>query len=219
MDKIKILIVDDHNLVRDGIQSLLSTAKDMWVVGEASCGEEAVSEALEKKPDLILMDIMLPDFNGIEAARRIKEKMPQVKILFLSMEVIENFVTEAVQVGADGYLPKEIGKHILLEAIRKIKDGEKYFDKKVSDVIFQNFISKTTTPPAPNWESLITGREREVLILIAQGLSHKEIAEQLFLSVKTVDSHRLHILQKLDLNNNAELVKFAIKNKLISLDD
>lgn len=213
------MIVDDHSLVRDGVQSLLSSAKDIQVVGEASTGAEAVLEASEKKPDLILMDIMLPDFNGIEAARRIKQILPATKILFLSMEVIENFVSEAVQVGADGYLPKEVGKHILLEAIRKINAGEKYFDKKVSDVIFQNFINKTSAPPTPAWETVLSPREKEVLVLIAQGNAHKDIAEELHLSIKTVDSHRLHILQKLELNNNAELVKFAIKNKLISLDD
>lgn len=214
---IKLLIVDDHALVRDGLKSMLSTNPDIEVIAEASNSEEAHIGLKESKPDVILMDIMLDDENGIEVAKEIKEVSPETKVLFLSMDVSEKFISEAVKTGAEGYLPKDIKKEILIEAINKVHNGGKYYSERVSEIILEKIYSDSQPNADSNKSKSLSKRETEVLKLIANGISNRDIAEKLFISVRTVDAHRNNILQKLKLKSTAELVKYAIREELISL--
>jgi DNA-binding NarL/FixJ family response regulator len=221
MEKIKVLVVDDHSLVRDGISSMISSFADMEVIGEASDGEEAINKAYLIQPDIILMDIMLPGMNGVEAARIIKEKHSDIKILFLSMEVSEEFLNKVIKIGADGYVLKDIRKKELADAVRKAVSGERYFSQGISDLVFKKFYEANTEGAKPKNNRVptaqLTDRELEVVKLLSQGLSKKEIADQLFISPRTVDAHRSHIMEKLDLKSTVELVKYAIKNDIIQL--
>jgi DNA-binding NarL/FixJ family response regulator len=220
MEKIKVLIVDDHALVRDGINAMLLNQSDLQIVGEAANGEEAVSKAGSVNPDIILMDIMMPDMSGLEAARVIKDQSPGIKIIFLSMEVNEQFISEAINVGASGYLPKDSKRMVLIEAIHKVHEGGKYFSNTISEIVFEKFYQKSVQgkKTTPTVNSKISKREIEVITLIAAGLGNREIADKLFISVRTVDAHRNHILQKLNIHSTAELVKYAIKNNLVTLE-
>ncbi len=221
MDEINVLIVDDHALIRDGIVAMLKNEKEIKIIGEAIDGEDAIQKNKELNPDLIIMDIMMPKFNGLEAAKIIKEQQPEAKILFLSMELKEDFISEAIKVGASGYIPKDANKVILINAIKAVYKGEKYFHRQVSDVIFNQFYEKSVGNDKVKKSytaGKISNREVEVLKLIASGFSNSQIAEQLFISVRTVDAHRNHIMQKLELSSTAELVKYAIKNDIIELD-
>ncbi len=221
MVEINVLIVDDHALIRDGIVAMLKNEKEIKIIGEAIDGEDAIQKNKELNPDLIIMDIMMPKFNGLEAAKIIKEQQPEAKILFLSMELKEDFISEAIKVGASGYIPKDANKVILINAIKAVYNGEKYFHRQVSDVIFNQFYEKSVGNEKVKktyTAGKISNREVEVLKLIASGFSNSQIAEQLFISVRTVDAHRNHIMQKLELSSTAELVKYAIKNDIIELD-
>ncbi len=221
MNQIRVLIVDDHALIRDGIVAMLKNESDILIIGEAVDGEEAICKNDELQPDVIIMDIMMPKFNGLEAAKMIKEKHPDAKIIFLSMEVKEDFISEAIKVGSSGYIPKDSNKVVLINAIRSVYKGDKYFHSKVSELIFNQFYEKSvgSDKVKKTYSSgKISNREVEVLQLIASGYSNSQIAEKLFISVRTVDAHRNHIMQKLELNNTAELVKYAIKNDIIELD-
>lgn len=218
MEKIKILIVDDHALVRDGLCAMLSGLPEFSVVGEASSGNEAINKTQTYDPDIILMDIMMPVMNGIEATQLIKEDHPNVKVIFLSMEVTEAFISEAVKVGASGYLLKDSRKNVLLEAIKKVADGGKYFSNSISELVFEKFYENSLKGKKTTLSNnKISKREIEVLKLIASGMSNKDIADKLFISGRTVDAHRNHIMQKLDIHSTADLVKYAIKNELITL--
>jgi len=220
MDKIKILIVDDHALVRDGISAMLVTINDFQIVGEAFNGEDAVHKSSTLSPHIIIMDIMMPEMNGLEAAKIIREQEPHIKIIFLSMEVSENFISEAIKVGASGFLPKDSKKSVLVEAIRKVSEGGKYFNQTISEIIFEGFYKKSVTgsKPVPAQNDKISKREMEVIMLIGEGYGNKDIAEKLFISVRTVDAHRNHIMHKLNIHSTAELVKYALKNNLTHLD-
>lgn len=221
MEKIKILIVDDHTLVRDGIGAMLASFDDMEVLSEASDGEEAINKASLMDPDLILMDIMLPGINGIEAAKIIKERQADCKILFLSMEVAEEYLNEIIKLGACGYVLKDIRKNELGVAIRKVMDGEPYFSKGISDMVFKKYYetnfsnTKAESQEAP--AASLTDREREIVKLLSEGVNKKEIADQLFISPRTVDAHRSNIMEKLRLKSTVELVKYAIKNDIIKI--
>ena len=221
MNQINVLIVDDHALIRDGIIAMLKNENDICIIGEAVDGEEAIAKNDELNPDIIVMDIMMPKINGLDAAKKIKEQNPEAKIIFLSMEVKEDFISEAIKAGASGYIPKDSNKIVLTDAIRSVHQGAKYFHTMVSELIFNQFYKKSVTNEKvkKNYNTgKISNREVEVLKLIASGFSNSQIAEQLFISVRTVDAHRNHIMQKLELNNTAELVKYAIKNHIIALD-
>ncbi|MDN5200178.1 response regulator transcription factor [Fulvivirgaceae bacterium BMA10] len=220
MSMIKVLIVDDHTLIRDGIVAMLSDLSEIKVLGEAVNGEEAIEKCEILNPDIVVMDIMMPKINGLEAAKIISERFSDVKIIFLSMEVKEEFISEALKAGALGYIPKDVNKKTLITAIKEVHQGNKYFHSMVSKVVFDNFYQNSVkgTKPKSLSDNKVSKRELEVLELIASGLSNSQIAEQLFISVRTVDAHRNHIMQKLELNSTAELVKYAIKNHIIELD-
>jgi DNA-binding NarL/FixJ family response regulator len=220
-ERIKVLLVDDHTLVRDALAIMLKQVDDIQVVGALSSGEDAVSKVNILVPDVILMDIMLKGMTGIEATRWIKERNSKIKIILLSMEVKKEFVTAGIQSGIDGYLPKDVERSILLDAIRMAYQGGKYFNEAITSLVFEDFYKKEKSTLQAEERLKVTDltkREREVLALVANGKSNKEVADQLFISTKTVDTHKTHILDKLGLKNTAELVKYAIKNKLIPME-
>lgn len=215
--KIKVVIVDDHALLRQGISSLICDAGDIEVLASVGSGEEAINLPQSQQPDLFLMDIMMKGMNGIETTRWIKEQSPDVKVILISSEVNKDFITAGVKVGIDGYLPKDVEKDQLVEVIRKVMRGEKAFSPEVMSLVFEDFyLQKTTGKGLPTKSSEeLTKRENEVLAMFARGKSIREIADELFISVKTVETHKLHIQEKLKLSNTAQLVRYAIENKLV----
>ena len=219
--KIRVLIVDDHMLLRDGLAALLGPADDIQVVGSVPSGEEAISVFPSLKPDVILMDIMMGGMTGIEATRWIKEQDSHVKVVLISSEIKKELVTAGIQCGIDGYLPKDVDLTILSDAIRTVRNGGRYFNEAITNLVFEDFYQKkklTNTNGKVTLPNDLTKREQEVLALVASGKSNQEVADDLFISIKTVDTHKNHILDKLGLKNTAELVRYAIKNNLISLD-
>lgn len=219
--KSKVLIVDDHRLLRDGLTALLNQAEDIEIVGSVPSGEEAISIFPSLKPDVILMDIMMGGMTGIEATRWIKEQDPNAKVILISSEVKKELVTAGIQCGIDGYLPKDVDLAILRDAITTVKNGGRYFNEAITNLVFEDFYQKKKLTNMSGKVTLpndLTKREQEVLALVASGKSNQEVADELFISIKTVDTHKNHILDKLGLKNTAELVRYAIKNKLISLE-
>lgn len=216
METIKIILVDDHALIRDGISAMLKDEEEIEILGEATNGQEGIEKIMELKPHVVIMDIMMPVMDGIEATKLITEKGLDTYVIFLSMEVTEKSIDEAIKAGASGYLPKDTKKDILIEAIKTVKAGRTYFSKQISDVIFDKFYKKSVKGNKSTMaDSQITKREIEVLRHIASGLSNSQIAEELFISIRTVDAHRNHIMQKIDARSTADLVKYAIKNEII----
>ena len=218
MTRIKILIADDHKLIREGIESMLSGVDDIEIVGMVSTGEEAINEARVHKPDVVLMDIVMPGMNGIEASRWIKENEETTRVIIVTMEISKDYVSAAIKSGVDGYLPKDIGKDVLVEAIRSVYSGERYFNDAIKMLIFNDFYTvEKLRNPKKALPNQLTKREMEVLAFVASGKSNKEVAEALSISVKTVETHKTHILIKLGLNNNSELVRYAVKHNIISV--
>ncbi len=216
---IKIAIVDDHGLMRQGLISMLKNSPEMEIVASLSSGEEAVNLANETAPDVFIMDIVMHGMNGIEATRWIKEQNPKVKIIIVSSEVSKEFITNGIKSGIDGYLPKDCEADMLVNAIHEVMAGKRFFSPEVTSLVFQDFFLKETEGKGlPTKKSKeLTAREEEVLIHIAQGKSLKEIAEELFISVKTVETHKLHIQEKLELQNTAQIVKYAFEHGLIEI--
>jgi DNA-binding NarL/FixJ family response regulator len=214
---IKIFLVDDHTLMRDGIVSMLSDCSDIQVVGSSSNGEEAINRVQELQPDVVLMDIMLRGMTGIEATRWIKEQDKNVKVILVSMEVKKEFLQAGIQSGINGYLPKDTDKDTMIKAIRTVYAGERYFTDAITKLVFEDFYvhEKLKNPETTRLPNDLTKREYEVLGLVSMGKGNKEIAELLFISVKTVETHKGHILEKLGLRNSAELIKYAIKNNIV----
>jgi DNA-binding NarL/FixJ family response regulator len=222
-DKIKVVLVDDHRLVRDAIAIMLQQIDDIQIVGAFSNAEELLAKVADLNPDVIIMDIMMTGMTGIEATHWVKDRFPRIKVLILSMEVKREFVSAGIQSGIDGYLPKDVEKKVLIDAVRTLNRGEKYFNEAITTLVFEDFYNKERTNKqvkqhlGSNELSKLTKRELEILSLIAAGKSAKQVADELFISTKTVDTHKAHILDKLGLSNTAELVKYAIKNELIAL--
>jgi DNA-binding NarL/FixJ family response regulator len=217
---IQVLIVDDHTLMREGIASMLRNIEDIHIMATASSGEEAINIASAHKPDVILMDIMMGGMTGIEATRWIKEQSNTVKIIIVSMEVKRELISAGIKSGIDGYLPKDSDKETLVDAIRTVHRGGRYFNEAITSLIFEDFYTKEvkTQAKARPLKTDLTKREMEVLELVATGRTNKEVADALFVSVKTVETHKTHILEKLGLKNTAELVMYAVKNKIIQID-
>jgi DNA-binding NarL/FixJ family response regulator len=209
-----IVVADDHKIVREGIRKLLETREDFQVVGEASDGEEAVQMVPEKKPDVALMDIWMPRLSGIDATRRLGKRGLNPKVLVLSMHESRTYVEEVLRAGAAGYIVKNAASQDLLNAIDAVCSGGSY----LSPTITQQVVDAIARPgeAAPSGVSALTDREREVLQLIAEGLSSKEIAAMLGVSLKTVDSHRSNLMEKLDIHKVSGLVRFAIRAGLVA---
>jgi DNA-binding NarL/FixJ family response regulator len=216
---IKILLVDDHSLMREGMVAMLRDVEDIEIVGSIASGEEAVNLVDQVKPDIILMDIMLKGMTGIEATRWIKERSPSIKIILISMEVSKDYISAGIKSGVDGYLHKDSEKATLIDAIRMVHHGGRYFNEAITSLVFEDFYKheKTGKPKEKKISQDLTKREHEILELVAEGKSNREVGETLFISVKTVETHKTHILEKLGLRNTAELVKYAIKNNIIPL--
>lgn len=206
----RILLADDHALVRQGFRMILEQQPDMEIVGQAGNGHEAVELAEKLKPDIVIMDVAMPGLNGIEATRRISGSLPRTRVLALSMHKDSVYVREILRAGARGYLLKDSGDADLVAAVRSIAKGEGYISPAVSDAVLTDYRKHVTDPL-----DLLTSREREVLQLIAEGQTNKEIATGLNLSVYTVEAHRGRIMEKLNLHSTGELVRFALRNGLI----
>lgn len=216
-EKILVAIADDHALIRHGIALLLEEDPEIQVVASVSSGEDAVNVANNRPPNVFLLDIVMKGMSGIETTRWIKDQNPNIKIILLSSEVSKEFISEGMKMGIDGYLLKDCTKEMLLDAIRSVMREEKYFSPEVTNLIFRDFYLKETAGkglPAGQVKDL-SKRETEVLVLIASGKTIKEIADHLFISPKTVETHKVHIMDKLGLTNTAQLVKYAIENKLV----
>lgn len=214
--KIRILIADDHTLFRNGICALLEDEQDMVVVGEADNGRDAVRLACQLKPHVALMDIAMPLLNGLEATRQIKREHPEISVLVLTMYDHEEYFREMLQAGASGYIVKRAAAGELVSAIRAVYNGEAALSPTITRLLLEDYLSRDgrKEEDAPN---ALSSREREVLQLIAEGRTSREIAEILHLSVKTVQSHRTSLMQKLDLHDRGELIKYAIQKKIIEL--
>lgn len=213
MSPTTIVLADDHHVVREGIRKLIETRPDFEVIGEAGDGEQAVRMIIERQPDIALMDINMPRVSGIEATRRIEQQGLSTRVLVLSMHESRNYVEEVLRAGASGYVVKNSSPEELLSAIDAVKEGRSY----LSESITQQVVDAIAHPDgeAPAGLTVLTDREREVLQLVAEGLSSKEIAGQLGVSLKTVDSHRSNLMEKLDIHKVAGLVKFAVRAGLV----
>lgn len=208
--KIRILLADDHIVVRQGFRMILSAQPDMEIVGEAGNGREAVELAAALTPDVAVMDVTMPELNGIEATRRIATSSPRTRVLALSMHKDSVYVREILRAGARGYLLKDSIDSDLLAAVRAVAKGEGYLSPSVSDAVLTDYRQHVTDPI-----DRLSSREREVLQMIAEGKTNKEIASTLNLSVYTIDAHRGRIMEKLNLHSAGELVRFAVRNGLI----
>jgi DNA-binding NarL/FixJ family response regulator len=210
MKRIRILLADDHAVVRQGFKMILAEQPDMEISGEAANGREAVELAEKIKPDVVVMDVAMPELNGIEATRRLATSVPHTRVLALSMHKDSVYVREILRAGARGYLLKDSPAQDMLAAVRAVAGGEGYISPAVSSAVLDDYRKHVTNPI-----DLLTSREREVLQMLAEGKTNKEIATVLNLSVYTVDAHRGRIMEKLNLHSINELVRFAVRNGLI----
>lgn len=219
MNKIRILLVDDHRLMREGIAAMLQGLENVEIVGSVSSGEAAMNLIDEVKPNIILMDIHMGGMTGIEATRWIKEQNPGISIILISMEVNQELISAGIKAGISGYVPKDTDKDILIEALHAVSKGEKYFSPEVTALIFEEFYSKEKDGKSSTKKKSteLSKREEEVLILIANGKKTREVADELFISVKTVETHKQHILDKLGLTNTVQLVRYAIENDFVEI--
>jgi len=213
---VRILLADDHKMFRQGLYSMLKEQPDMVVVGEADDGATAIRLARELKPDFIIMDVDMPEVNGIDATRRILQEMPDLKILALSTYLKKSFITEMLKAGASGYILKEQAFDELVEAIRAVISGETYFSTKAASILVDDYIQMHNGEQRPSQKAL-TARERQILKLLAEGKASKEIAVLLDISIQAVDASRRRIMQKLGIKNLADLVKYAIREGLTSI--
>ncbi len=211
----RILIADDHTLMREGLQELIKRQRGMSVVGEAETGIAAIRMARDLQPDVVLMDIGMPDLNGIEATRQIRKETPEVKVIALSMHADRRFVRQMFGAGAMGYVLKASAFEELAAAIRAVASGHIYTNPKIADMLLTDYISQLADMLVP-MDSPLSDREREVLQLLAEGQSNKDVAAKLGVSVTTIDSHRKHIMDKLGLHSIAELTKYAIREGMTS---
>jgi DNA-binding NarL/FixJ family response regulator len=219
MAKTTIILVDDHLIVRDGIKSLLQEDQSIEIIGEAKSAEEFFGLLESQIPEVVLLDISLPDISGIEVSKILTEKYPEIKKLMLSMYTSEDFIFNALQAGINGYLPKNTTRDELLKAISEVKEGKEYFSKSISDTILKSYVksAKFGNNVSDNKLSSLTKREHELLIYVVEGMNNPSIAEKLSISIRTVETHKTSIMRKLDLNSTVDLVKFAIKNNIIEL--
>jgi two-component system, NarL family, response regulator NreC len=212
-ERIKVLVCDDHTLFREGIKAILSQERSMELVGEATDGREAVERALELKPDVVLMDISMPDLNGFDATTRIRQSNKKARILILTMYEEEEVIARCLNAGAAGYVLKDTPRSHLLHAIDVVHRGGQYLSSRALKKVVTQYV-KGAQVTSPSYEKLSV-REREILKLLADGLAMKDIAVRLVLSVKTVDAHKTNLMRKLDLHDRAGLIKYAIEQKLI----
>ena len=215
---IRILLADDHKIVRDGLRTLIGKETGMEVVGEAENGRKALKMAEKIRPNVVIMDVTMPDMNGIEATRKMLTEVPGVKVIALSMHSDRRFVLGMLEAGASGYLMKDCAFDELAKAVRSVATGQTYLSPSIADVLVKGYLDKVNEKISAA-RSPLTEREREILQLLAEGRSSKEIAAHLGVSVKTVETHRRNMMQKLNMRSVAELTKYAIREGLISVED
>jgi DNA-binding NarL/FixJ family response regulator len=220
--KIGIFLVEDHQIVRDGIKALLQDAPEITISGEASNGKELFERLSSTETDIILMDISLPDTSGIELTKQVSNNYPDIKVLVLSMYIQEDFIVNAIAAGAKGYLPKNTTRHELLNAITKIHEGNEYYSDAISKIILENYISnvrkpKEAEPVKEKEDDILSSREKQILHMVVEGQSNQEIADKLFISIRTVESHKNHIMQKLGIKSVVELIKYALRNNIAGI--
>ncbi len=216
MDDIRILLADDHNIMRRGLRLLLERYPGFSVVSEAADGKQAVEQASETKPDVVVLDIAMPNLSGIEAAERIHDMLPRTSIVILSMHSDEGYVLKALKAGARGYLLKDTAEDAMVEAIRAVHAGKAFFSPEISKMLVEDYIREIRRRGVDDSYELLTSREREILQSLAEGKSTKEIASRLNLSVYTVETHRRNIQEKLNLHSLAELILYAVRKGLIA---
>jgi len=216
--KVRIVIAEDHTILREGLRMLLSTNSNFEVVAEAEDGREAVRCVSKFKPNLILTDLSMPRMNGMEAIKEIKRESPDTKILVLTVHRAEEYILATFRAGADGYILKDSTHSELLAAVKKVLSGKHFISPEISEKVIEGYLEgKKTLKPRTSWETL-TQREREILKLIAEGYKNKEIADDLCISVKTVEKHRANLMEKLDLHSVQALTAFAIEKGLVSCE-
>ena len=218
MSIIKVLLAEDHTIVRKGIRSLLDGEADIEVVGEADNGREAIAGVEALQPDIVLMDHTMPILNGLEATRQIVKRFPAVKVLILTMHTNEEYIFEFLQAGASGYLVKQTAPTELVTAIHAVYRGDSFLSPSISKTVISGFVRQSEALGGEDGYDLLTDREHEILQLITEGYSTKEVAEQLHISAKTVATHKVHIMEKLNIHSMTELVKYAIRKGVISLE-
>jgi two-component system response regulator NreC len=215
---IHIILTEDHQILRDGVKSLIAS-ENIKITGEASTGAELWKLLESEKPDIILMDISLPDTSGIELTRLLSERFPEIKVLILSMYTDESFINQAIKSGAKGYLHKNTTREEMLIAIDTVYSGNDFYSDNISKIILKSYIEKAklNAEELLNPHEVLSKREIEILTMFAEGFINKEIADKLFISIRTVESHKNHIMQKLNLKTQVELVKYAIRHNLINI--
>ncbi len=216
MSKLHILLADDHTLMRQGLRRILEAQPDWEVVAETGDGREAVRRALELKPEVAILDIAMPRLNGIEATRQILRRASQVRVLILSMYSDEAYILQALQAGAKGYLLKDSADADLIRAVNALKQGKSFFSPAVAKVMLDDYVRHLAEKGLTDRYDSLSEREREIFQLIAEGHSNKEIADILSLSPSTVETHRAHIMEKLDVHSTAEIVLYAVRKGVIS---
>ena len=212
----RVFLVDDHTVLRDGLKSLLGYETDIEVVGDAADGREAISAVEAAKPDVVITDISMPGLNGIETVRILRQEHPYLKLIVLSMHASEEYVAQVLQAGANGYVVKQSDASEVLTAIRAVMGGGAYLSPAISKYLIDGYLSQN---PEDYVALKLTTREREVAQLIAEGASTREISDQLTISVKTVETHRMNLMKKINARTHADIIKYAIKKGWISLDD
>jgi DNA-binding NarL/FixJ family response regulator len=210
----RILLADDHEIIREGLRSVLETRKDWEIVGEATNGREAVKKVAELKPDVVVMDISMPELNGLEAVRQIVKQVPRTEVLVLTMHDSEDLVRGVLDAGARGYLLKSDASRQLISAIEALRLHKPYLTPRVNEVVLRGYLGEEPLKGETSGGKL-TPREREIVQLLAEGLSSKEVAGTLHISVKTAETHRTNIMRKLDIHSVSELVRYAVRNHII----
>ncbi|MCC6538503.1 MAG: response regulator transcription factor [Bryobacterales bacterium] len=212
---IRVLVADDHSVLREGLRSLLCRQADMEVVGEAADGRQAVQFCTQVPADVVLMDIAMPSMNGIEATKRIVESNPDTKVAILSMHSDESYVRRALKAGARAYLLKESAQDEVVNAVRSVAGGKSYFSPRVKTILQDDYMRQLDQAGVDDTYELLSPREREILQSIAEGLSNKEMAAQMGLSIYTVETHRRHLLEKLNLHTTADVILYAVRKGLV----
>ena len=216
MKKIRILLADDHSLVRKGLRLLLERAPDLEVAGEAADGREAVRLAATLEPDIVIMDIAMPQWNGIDATAQIVKQNPRIGVIILSMHSDESYLMRALTAGAKGYLLKDSAEEDLLRAVQAVAQGRPFFSPVIAQALLGDYLRQLQQRGLQDTYELLTDREKQILQLLAEGKSNKEVAALLDLSPYTVETHRTNLMQKLNLHNTAEIVLYAVRKKIIS---
>ncbi len=218
MNNISVLVAEDHTIVRQGLRSILDKEFNIEVSGEAKDGKDVVDKVGRLNPDVVLMDISMPVLNGIDATRQIKKDNPDVKVIILSMHSSEEYIFQSFKAGASGYLIKQTADTELISAIQMVHKGDYFLNSSISRTLVQEYLNKTDSVKSEDSLQNLTGREREILQLIAEGCSNRKISEHLFISVKTVETHKANLMDKLNIHSIAELTKYALRKGIISLD-